>query len=185
MTYHRLFFYKHLPGINQRRWGDCTSHFHQLKMNSKTTKNSTASIYRFFTMSNRKRRQLVEAVLWLAICQIVLLLPFRWLAPHLGAQMKKTPDIHLPPKIQTLVSDISEAINRAVYHTPWEIKCLAQAMAGKFMLRCRKIESTLYLGVAKEKESQLKAHAWLRCGQQIVCGERGMKLYSVISTFRG
>lgn len=183
MTYHRLFFYKHLPDINQRQWVGCASHFHQLKMNSKITKNPTASIYRFFTISTRERQLFVEAVLWLGICQIALLLPFRWLARHLGGHMKKASDILLPDKKQTLVFDISSAINRAAYYIPWEVKCLAQAIAGKFMLRCRKIESTLYLGVAKEKESQLKAHAWLRCGQQIVCGERGMEGYTVISIF--
>lgn len=44
---------------------------------------------------------------------------------------------------------------------------------------------SFYLGVAKEKKEQLKAHAWLRCGRQVVCGERGMARYTVIATFGG
>jgi hypothetical protein len=142
-------------------------------------------IYRFMALSGRERRLFVEAVLWLSLCQLALLLPFRWLAPHLEARMKQAPDTNLPSRMHTLVSDISQAINRAAHHIPWEAKCLVQAIAGKFMLRCRKVESTLYLGVAKESKDQLKAHAWLRCGRQVVCGGRGMACYTVISTFGG
>ena len=133
---------------------------------SRTEMSPMTYIYRFMALSGRERRLFVEAVLWLGFCQLALLLPFRWLAPHLGARMK-------------------HAISRAAHHVPWNAKCLVQAMAGKFMLRCRKVESTLYLGVAKENENQLKAHAWLRCGRQVVCGGRGMMCYTVISRFGG
>ena len=137
-------------------------------------------IYRFMALSGRERRLFVAESL-----QLALLLPFRWLSPHLGARMKQAPDTNIPSSMHTLVSDISQAVNRAAHHIPWKAKCLVQAMAGKFMLRCRKVESTLYLGVAKENEDQLKAHAWLRCGRQVVCGGRGMACFAVISTFGG
>ncbi len=76
--------------------------------------------------------------------------------------MKQAPDTSLPSRMHTLVSEISQANSLAAHHIQWEVKCLAQAIARKFMLRCRKVESTLYIGVAKENEDPLKALAWLR-----------------------
>jgi hypothetical protein len=51
------------------------------------------------------------------------------------------------------------------------------------MLRRRGAASTLYLGLAKDRETQLQAHAWLRCGERILTGQRGMAGFTVISTF--
>jgi hypothetical protein len=50
------------------------------------------------------------------------------------------------------------------------------------MLNRRHIDSTLYLGVAKEKGS-LIAHAWLRCGSRYVTGKEGVEKFTVVSTF--
>lgn len=143
----------------------------------------TNGIYRFLSISKQEYLLFIEAFLWIILCQTALLIPFRLLTPYLGTHMLNTPYIPLPAKLQKKVSTISIAINRAVYYMPWKVKCLVQAMAGKFMLKHRKIESTLYLGVVKNNEIQIKAHAWLRCGDQIVCGEQGIERFTVISIF--
>lgn len=100
-------------------------------------------IYRFMALSGQEHRLFVEAVLWLSLCQLALLLPFRWIAPYIGARMKQASDTNLPSRMHTLASEISQAINRAAHNIPWNAKCLVQAMVGKFMLRSRKVESTL------------------------------------------
>jgi hypothetical protein len=51
------------------------------------------------------------------------------------------------------------------------------------MLKCRGVHSTLYLGVAKEGEKGLSAHAWLRSGTLVLTGGPGKERFTVISTF--
>ena len=51
------------------------------------------------------------------------------------------------------------------------------------MLRRRQIQSTLYLGLAKDASQSLQAHAWLRCGEDIITGKAGHERFSVISSF--
>ena len=68
-------------------------------------------------------------------------------------------------------------------HLPWDCTCLAQALAGKAMLRVRGVPSTLYLGLAKTGEVQLQAHAWLRCGERILTGWQEKGRFTVIATF--
>ena len=60
---------------------------------------------------------------------------------------------------------------------------MAQALAGKYMLRRRGITSTLYLGVAKGVKTQLEAHAWLRSGNFVVAGGEDLERFTVIGTF--
>jgi hypothetical protein len=56
-------------------------------------------------------------------------------------------------------------------------------MAAKAMLKWRGVPSTLYLGLAKNNETQLEAHAWLRCGEHVLTGYKGMGRYTVIASF--
>ncbi|MEG0711156.1 MAG: lasso peptide biosynthesis B2 protein, partial [Niameybacter sp.] len=67
--------------------------------------------------------------------------------------------------------------------TPWESKCLVQAMVAQYLLKRRRIATTLYLGVAKGSEGELKAHAWLRCGQMIVTGDGARRDYKEVARF--
>jgi hypothetical protein len=68
-------------------------------------------------------------------------------------------------------------------HLPGECKCLAQAVAAKMMLGRRGVPSTLYLGLAKDEQQKLRAHAWLRSGEVIVTGARERDKFHVVATF--
>lgn len=130
----------------------------------------------------RERRFFLEACIWLGLVRLaILLLPFRRITPLLGRHMRESPhdDIADPMLLKT----VSWAVQTAGNHLPWECKCLAQAMAAKAMLRCRGVASTLYLGVAKEEECRMQAHAWLRCGQMILTGHQGMDRFTVVAFF--
>ena len=63
-----------------------------------------------------------------------------------------------------------------------ESECLVKAIAGMKMLEKRNIESTMYLGVAKD-EKGLSAHAWLRSGWLYVSGSEGMEKFTVVEKF--
>ncbi|MBW7458870.1 lasso peptide biosynthesis B2 protein, partial [Paenibacillus sepulcri] len=74
-------------------------------------------------------------------------------------------------------------INTVSRHTPWESKCLVRAIAGMKMLERRRIDSTLYMGTAKDKTGQLIAHAWLRSGPVYITGAEVMNRFIVVQKF--
>ncbi|MFR7864375.1 MAG: lasso peptide biosynthesis B2 protein, partial [Streptococcus salivarius] len=49
--------------------------------------------------------------------------------------------------------------------------CLVQALLVQHFLKRKGIATTLYLGVNKDKQDHLMAHAWVRCGEMIVTGQ--------------
>lgn len=143
-----------------------------------------------FRIAYRNRYVLLEALLWLALARLAMvLLPFRWVAPYLGQRMAETPVEQLPTEQQQQLRNIAWAIRKLSAHTPWESKCLVQAMAAKHMLKSRQINSTLYLGVMrngcgdKTDADPLKAHAWLRSGHMLLTGGQGYQYFTVVATF--
>ncbi|WP_420644420.1 lasso peptide biosynthesis B2 protein [Candidatus Leptofilum sp.] len=126
---------------------------------------------------------LLEATLWLAIARLGLrLMPFRHIAPKLG-EVGLESAANVPGKIAKEAERISWAVRALSHRTPWESACLAQAISAKAMLRRRHIPTTLYLGLAKDQSQQMEAHAWLRCGSEIITGKANHERFSVISCF--
>lgn len=64
----------------------------------------------------------------------------------------------------TVIENIREAVQRAGWVSPWKNKCLVSSLAGRCMLRRRKIQSQISLGVIKDGNGRMIAHAWLRAG---------------------
>jgi hypothetical protein len=138
---------------------------------------------KFLGLSPAHRGCLVEAGVWLGLARLaILVLPFRWIALGLGKHMTQSAVESglTPPEV---LDRISWAVSNASHYLPWKSTCLVQAIAAKAMLKRRGVPSTLYLGVAKNGETQLQAHAWLRCEDRILAGQQGMENYFVISTF--
>ena len=73
-------------------------------------------------------------------------------------------------------------VTRVTRHTPWESKCLVQALTARKILKKKNVNSNLYLGIMKEN-NELKAHAWLRCGQLYVTGGDG-KDFGMVAKFK-
>jgi hypothetical protein len=139
-------------------------------------------LLKFIRLPAVERRLHLEAVLWLGIFRLAIsILPFRWLSPALGDQTADVPT--MPTERETDIARISKAVVTMGDHLPWKCGCLVQGLSGKTMLRLRGIESALILGLKKETESGLAAHAWLQCGGEILIGKRGTKRFKVISTF--
>lgn len=112
----------------------------------------------------------------------ILLLPFAWLARFLGKGMAEScPD--LPPDKLPAVRRLGRAIARVSAHTPWESKCLVQAIVGKILLRRLGLPNTLYLGVGRDEKNAMIAHAWLRCGDVYVSGGAGREQFTVVGKF--
>ena len=136
----------------------------------------------FFKCPWKTRWTLAEAVFWLGLTRgTILLFPFRVIAPYVGRLNHETPR-GCSASQQAIAQDIAWAILVISRYTPWHSNCLAQAVAGTFMLQRCGIGSTLYLGL-KRSADKLEAHAWLRAGEQIVTGSAVMHQYTSISFF--
>jgi hypothetical protein len=135
----------------------------------------------FFSLDIRTMLLLLEALLYLGWARILIYFPFSKVAPSLGIPMQETSDIPHPNTV--VLKHISSAIHITSNYTFWESKCLVKAIAGMKMLKRRKIESTLYLGTAKDESAKMIAHAWLRSGPVYVTGKEGMEKFTVVGKF--
>lgn len=123
----------------------------------------------------------IEVFVLLAWARIIKALPFGRIAPSLGQKSIETAEtIAINPE---LLTDISKAIALISRYTFWESACLVQAIAAMKMLERRKIDSTLYLGTARDKQGKMIAHAWLRSGPFYVTGGNVMHDFTVVSVF--
>lgn len=78
---------------------------------------------------------------------------------------------------------IGRAIGRAAQISPLRAVCLQQAAAAAVMLRKRNMPAALYLGVAKDGNGLLEAHAWSVCGNYIITGKHMVSKYVPITAY--
>lgn len=78
---------------------------------------------------------------------------------------------------------IGREVNRVADLTPWESKCMIRALTAQYLLHRKGIPSTMYLGVGKDDDGNMIAHAWIRCGEYYVTGGDGKGL-AIVGKFR-
>lgn len=130
-----------------------------------------------------QRLLLAQATIALAVMRVAIrTLPFRVIARLLRLERIRSPEPH--GRGDARAAEIGWALRAAAAHTPWESTCLVQALAGAAILRRRRIPSTLSLGVAREAaDRQLIAHAWLRCGDEVLTGDEGRDRFVELTSF--
>ncbi|WP_186774564.1 lasso peptide biosynthesis B2 protein [Chitinophaga pinensis] len=122
-----------------------------------------------------------EAWIYLGIARVMLVfMPFRKIAPLLGEKIY-TDSTSFPSSIRP--QRIRAAISRAASCAPWRTKCFEQALAGKLMLRYRRMSGVIFFGVNKSG-AQLNAHAWLESEGVIITGAKGIEQFTVIARFK-
>ena len=136
----------------------------------------------FLSLSRESKGLLLESFFYLGWARIQKRRPFSELAPSLGEHMKET-GMDGECTDRKILAKVSQAIHLMSKYTFWESRCLVQALAAKKMLEKRGVENTLYLGTAREDDGEMVAHAWVRSGPYIVTGAKGMKRFTVVSTF--
>ncbi|PHC11710.1 stage V sporulation protein S [Bacillus toyonensis] len=138
---------------------------------------------RVFLLLNMEIKLLfLEAFIFLGWARVLKSITFSKVAPSLGDYMNETSVAQIQQHEDTL-KEVSEAISIMSRYTFWESQCLVKAIAGMKMLEKRDIESTLYLGTAKDNSGALIAHAWLRSGSFYVTGSEGMEKFTVVGSF--
>ncbi|MFF2884387.1 lasso peptide biosynthesis B2 protein [Bacillus toyonensis] len=138
---------------------------------------------RVFLLLNMETKLLfLEAFIFLGWARVLKSITFSKVAPSLGDYMNETSVAQIQQHEDTL-KEVSEAISIMSRYTFWESQCLVKAIAGMKMLQKRDIESTLYLGTAKDNSGELIAHAWLRSGSFYITGSEGMEKFTVVGSF--
>lgn len=135
----------------------------------------------FLQLDNQMKYLLLEAYILLAWARYRKSKEFSKVSLDLGRRMNET-SFQINESEMKIVKRVSRVIHLASRYTFWESECLVKAMASMKMLERRGIESTLYLGVAREHKG-LIAHAWLRCGNFYVSGSSGMERFTVVEKF--
>jgi hypothetical protein len=141
----------------------------------------------------REKMLLMEALtmhLWIGL--VLKVIPFSWIPRLFASPQFETPvqketqsrAQSIGPLVDSRQSGeielIKLAVQRAGRLSPWRNRCLVSSLAGKCMLRRRKIGSLLSLGVAKGPDGKTVAHAWLLSGENEIVERRGdyTKLFS-------
>lgn len=111
----------------------------------------------------------------------ILHVPFNKLKGQLGIHnVESAEEVSLDE--YRIASKIRNAVVNTSRYTPWESLCLVQSMTVQRMLKKRNICSTLYLGVNKDTNNEMKAHSWIRCGKMYVTGGDGSG-YATVAKF--
>jgi hypothetical protein len=113
---------------------------------------------------------------------LIISVPFRKLKVFLGAYMKED-SMYLDESNYRTITRISWAVSTVSKYTPWESKCFVQAITAQWMLKRRKILSTLYLGIHQCKDENIKAHAWLKSGGIFVTGGNNSNMFNAVAKF--
>lgn len=141
-------------------------------------------VRKFLRAGGTEQSRLLEAAFWLGLFQFALpIVPFKFMARGLGMHKVETDEIPLSAATSRHAMAVARAVQTMACNLPWHSRCLVQAAAAKRMLDRRGIPSTLYLGIARDENQNLIAHAWLRCGDAIITGKAGKDRFTTVSMF--
>ena len=144
---------------------------------------------KFIALNARHQWIFVQAWFLLGWCRAgILLRSFKRLTVHLQH--------HASPPLATRLSDVQQREARAIgrlvaaaaKYTPWKSPCLAQVLVVQRLLARCDIPGQFYLGVrrgceATDDPTSLSAHAWVRCGEDIVNGGPIHDQFTVLSAY--
>lgn len=147
------------------------------------TKLMIRKINTFIKIDFKSKYKFGKVFLYMGIARaFILFVPFNKLRKSMGKIKEESPD-EVDINTYKQARDISEVISIVSRHTPWESKCLVQAFTAQKMLKEKGISTTIYLGVKKDKDNNMLAHAWIRCGKYYVTGGSNKEGYAVVAKF--
>jgi Transglutaminase-like superfamily len=121
---------------------------------------------------------------------MVIGLPFRVIQKVFGfktyqAHIPFIEDININPAefwgLNSLVKPIFQTVDSISRHVFWTNTCLVRSITVKYLLRRRKIDALLYLGLAKDEKGQLKAHAWVKVPEIGLVYDDGSGEYTTVA----
>lgn len=132
-----------------------------------------------------EKRWFFIAVVLLGLARLaVLTVPFKRIAPWLGKNLQTAAVVPLATERQVASAlHIGRAVRMAARYTPWESKCLPQAMAARVLLGANRLPYALFMGVKNSRESGMTAHAWVCTGAAAVIGGHSFGDFTVVGTY--
>lgn len=137
----------------------------------------------FIKIDNKIKLDFLVAYIYCGIARAyILFVPFNKLRKKIGKSKVESAEV-VEKEIYKVAKRISWIVRQAARYTPWESKCLVQALTAQRMLKKQGVCTTLYLGVNRDSQNNMLAHAWLRCGEYIVTGGYEKSGYVVVAKF--
>lgn len=118
---------------------------------------------------------------------LVLLIPFRRLAPWLGENVGTTASVPLlAPHQIARAMQIKRVVLLASRYWPWDANCFAQALTARWLLALHGVPHALFFGVSRSAGgAAMRAHAWVAAGPVPVSGGSGFGEFGVVACFLG
>ncbi|NVO10093.1 MAG: lasso peptide biosynthesis B2 protein [Bacteroidales bacterium] len=140
-------------------------------------------VSRFFRLDRSERKLFILTFVKATFISLLLIcIPRRIILKKIGILGVETA-LGITEENRIVVVKVAKSIRRTVKYSPWKISCFAKGITAKYLLKRKGINSTLYLGVAKDGLDKLTAHAWLRCGSIVVTGKEEMHRFIVVAFF--
>lgn len=144
---------------------------------------SARKLRTFASIDNGKRFRFVQAFILTGFYRaFILFVPFNKLKKRMGNH-KQESEKEIDIESHRLAREVRWAVLEAARHTPWESKCLVQALTASKMMKLRGVSTTIYLGVKKNEHNEMLAHAWIRCGSFYITGGENRQGYAVVAKF--
>lgn len=137
----------------------------------------------FIKIENRTKVDFIKAYIYTGIARgFILFVPFNKLSKRMGKQKTESvEDVDI--NTYRMAKRIGWIVIKASKMTPWQSKCLVQALTAQRMLKSKGVPTTIYLGVKKGKDNTMLAHAWVRCGRYVITGGANKNEYTVVARF--
>jgi hypothetical protein len=125
-------------------------------------------LIKFWSLSRREKRLLLEATICLLISNLtVKIIAFRHIESFLRAyywrpHYDKRADA--PVDQSSEISLINLSLSRAANQFPWQSLCLSRSIAAFIMFGRREIPVLMFVGVKFVENTSLRAHAWVHVG---------------------
>ncbi len=142
-------------------------------------------LQRFRHWPMQHRLWLLQLVILSALAKpAIALIPLRILTRYLGPAQQniRLCAVATPAQLETArcIGRLTATMARI---TPWTSQCLVQVLAAKTLLARQQIPWVAHLGVRQEAGQELKAHAWLTVGPDVVVGRREHRTFTVVATY--
>lgn len=141
-------------------------------------------LHKFFGLPPEERKLLLTAALLVGLVRVgIWLLPFRTVRRLLGR-------LRCPAAASRLSDELSSeriawAVDVAGKRIPGGGNCLVQALATLVLLDRRGRPARLRVGVAKDGQGSLEAHAWVESDGRVVIGDTNVSRFVAFPALEG
>lgn len=116
---------------------------------------------------------------------LILIVPFRSLAPHLGKQEGSAPWVPLLDARRSITAhSIRRVVEMTAKYTFWKSNCFPQAVTARVLLGLYGIPYAIFFGISRGTDkTAMQAHAWVVSGRIAVCGGNSFEQFAVVGCF--